>query len=135
MAVAALTEQGHVGEVYQVTGPQLLTFADAVDEIASATGRDIRFVPISRRDFAAALAAEAVPEDYIWLLDYLFTTVLDGRNQYVADGVQRALGARLGTSGSAPWPRRRRAPGRFERLRSPRGPGSSRITFRWGRHP
>ena len=26
------------------------------------------------------------------LLDYLFATVLDGRNAYLTDGVQRALG-------------------------------------------
>ena len=31
-------------------------------------------------------------EDIAWLLNYLFETVLDGRNAYVADGVQRALG-------------------------------------------
>ncbi|NDU79057.1 NmrA family transcriptional regulator, partial [Actinomadura sp. DSM 109109] len=33
-----------------------------------------------------------VPEDVIWLLRFLFTEVLDGRNVQVADGVQRALG-------------------------------------------
>jgi hypothetical protein len=41
---------------------------------------------------AEALRAESVPEDYVWLLDYLFATVLDGRNQYVTDGVEGALG-------------------------------------------
>jgi len=33
-----------------------------------------------------------VPDEIAWLLDYLFDTVLDGRNAYVCDGVQRALG-------------------------------------------
>ena len=42
VAVAALTEDGHAGQVYELTGPRLLTFAEAVDEIASATGRAIR---------------------------------------------------------------------------------------------
>ena len=42
------------------------------------------------------LAAEQLPEDLIQLLDYLFTTVLDGRNAYLADGVQRALGREPG---------------------------------------
>jgi uncharacterized protein YbjT (DUF2867 family) len=92
VAVAALTEAGHAGELYEVTGPRLLTFPQAVEEIASATGRDIRYSEISGHDFVAALNAESVPEDYVWLLDYLFATVLDGRNEYVTPGVQRALG-------------------------------------------
>ena len=36
VAVAALTDHSHVGEVYELTGPRLLTFADAVEEIAQA---------------------------------------------------------------------------------------------------
>ena len=51
IAVAALTEAGHAGRVYEVTGPRLLTFADAVAEIADATGRDIRYLPITLADF------------------------------------------------------------------------------------
>jgi uncharacterized protein YbjT (DUF2867 family) len=42
IAVAALTEDGHVGETYELTGPRLLTFTEAVAEIAQATGREIR---------------------------------------------------------------------------------------------
>jgi uncharacterized protein YbjT (DUF2867 family) len=92
VATAALAEQGHEGQLYEVTGPRLLTFAEAVEEIASAAGREVGFVQLSRDAFADALRAESVPDDYVWLLDYLFATVLDGRNQYVTDGVQRALG-------------------------------------------
>jgi hypothetical protein len=33
-----------------------------------------------------------LPDDMLWLLEYLFSEVFDGRNAYVADGVQRALG-------------------------------------------
>jgi uncharacterized protein YbjT (DUF2867 family) len=46
VAVAALTEDGHTGRVYEVTGPQQLTLADAVAEIANATGRRIRYLTI-----------------------------------------------------------------------------------------
>jgi uncharacterized protein YbjT (DUF2867 family) len=92
VAVAALTGDGHVGETYELTGPQLLTFADAVGEIAQATGREIRYVPVSIEDFAATLEKQAVPNEWIELLVYLFQEVLDGRNAHLADGVQRALG-------------------------------------------
>ena len=92
VAVAALTEDGHTGQVYELTGPRLLTFAEAVDEITRATERTIRYVQISPEAFAAGVTEMGLPEDIVWLLDYLFATVLDGRNAHLTDGVQRALG-------------------------------------------
>ena len=92
VAVAALTEDGHDGQVYELTGPRLLTFAEAVDEIACATERAIRYVQIPPEAFAAGVAEAGLPEDIAWLLDYLFATVLDGRNASLGDGVQKALG-------------------------------------------
>jgi len=49
VAVAALIEDGHSGQVYELTGPRLLTFAEAVQEIGRATGRDLRFIPVAIR--------------------------------------------------------------------------------------
>jgi uncharacterized protein YbjT (DUF2867 family) len=92
VAVAALTEDGQVGRLYELTGPRLLTFAEAVAEIARAAGREIRYVPISVDEHAAALAEHDVPPEVIELLTYLFTEVLDGRNAHLADGVRQALG-------------------------------------------
>jgi uncharacterized protein YbjT (DUF2867 family) len=92
VAVAALTEEGYEGEVYELTGPRLLTFEEAVGEIARAANREIRYVPLSMPEFESLLAEQEVPAEYVWLLTYLFTEVLDGRNAYLTDGVQRALG-------------------------------------------
>ena len=92
VAVAALTGQGHVGQLYELTGPRMLTFAQAVAEISAATGRDIRYVQVSPEEFTAVLAEQGVPTDVVWLLNYLFATVLDGRNASITDGVRRALG-------------------------------------------
>jgi len=36
--------------------------------------------------------APKLPKDFIWLVTYLFTEVLDGRNESIKDGVQQALG-------------------------------------------
>ena len=96
VAVAALTEDGHASQVYEVTGPRLLTFAETVREIAAATGRTIRYVQIPHEDFAVGVAELGLPEDIVWLLDYLFSTVLDGRNAHLCDGVQRVLGREPG---------------------------------------
>jgi uncharacterized protein YbjT (DUF2867 family) len=92
VAVAALTEPGHVGEVYEVTGPRLMTFAGAAGELSRVMGRDIAYVEVPHDTFVAGAGESGAPEEVVWLLDYLFTTVLDGRNAHLSDGVERALG-------------------------------------------
>jgi uncharacterized protein YbjT (DUF2867 family) len=92
VAAAALTEDRHVGQLYEVTGPRLLTFEQAIGEIARVTGRQIQYVPVSVDDYAAALEAAQLPPDLANLITYLFREVLDGRNASLADGVEKALG-------------------------------------------
>jgi uncharacterized protein YbjT (DUF2867 family) len=92
VAVAALTDDRHVGQLYELTGPRLLSFAEAVQEIADAAGRHVRCVPVPLDAFASELVAQGVPSDVVELLTYLFDEVLDGRNAHLADGVQQALG-------------------------------------------
>jgi uncharacterized protein YbjT (DUF2867 family) len=92
VAVAALTEDRHAGQLYELTGPRSLTFAEAAAEIAEATGREIRYVPISLEEHAAEAAEHGVPAEVVELLTYLFSEVVDGRNANTTDGVQRALG-------------------------------------------
>ena len=92
IAFAALRQVGHSRELYEITGPRALTFPEAIGEIAQATGRDIRFTAANPTDFRAHLVASGVPGVEADLVIYLFTTVLDGRNTPLADGVQRALG-------------------------------------------
>lgn len=92
VAVAALTEEGHAYEVYEVTGPRLMTFSELAQEISGATGRVIKFIQIPKKDFNQAITDSGAPADIAWLLNYLFEMVLDGRNAYLSDGVERALG-------------------------------------------
>jgi uncharacterized protein YbjT (DUF2867 family) len=91
VAVAALTEDGHAGEIYELTGPRLLTMEEALGEISKATGRGIRFVPVSLEEFVGAAYGD-VPPEFLSFLTYLFGEVLDGRNASTTDGVRRALG-------------------------------------------
>ena len=91
-AVAALTQPGHSRQLYELTGPRALTFADAIGEISRATGRDIRYLSITPQEYRDTLVQTQVPDPIIELVLYLFDTVLDGRNTPVANGVQRALG-------------------------------------------
>jgi uncharacterized protein YbjT (DUF2867 family) len=92
VVAAALTEPGHNGQLYELTGPRTLTLAEAAAEIGDALGKEIRYVTIDAESYAAEMRAAGLPDDVVWLLDYLFITVMDGRNAWLADGVQQALG-------------------------------------------
>jgi len=92
VAVAALTEDGHDGEVYEVTGPRLMTLTDIASDLSQATGRDIAYINVPHDAFVAGISESGAPKEVVWMLDYLFATVLDGRNAHLTDGIQRALG-------------------------------------------
>lgn len=92
VVVACLTQTGHEGAIHEVTGPRLLTFAEAVAEIAAATGREIEYVTVPVDAFVDAMRAQHTPEEIIRVTRFLFETVLDGRNESITDGVQRVLG-------------------------------------------
>ena len=92
VAVAAFTQEGHNGQIYEVTGPRLMTFADVAADLSRATGREIAYVNVPHEAFVSEVANSGAPKDVVWMLDYLFSTVLDGRNAHLTDGVQRALG-------------------------------------------
>ncbi len=92
VAVAALTQPQHGGEIYDVTGPRLLTFAEVAAELSQVLGRTLEYQQIPHEVFLTAVAESGAPKHMVWLMDHLFGTVLDGRNAYVADGVQRSLG-------------------------------------------
>lgn len=91
VAVAALTEDGHKGELYEVTGPRLMTFADMAAELSRATGREIRHIPISFEDFHANIA-QAGGTFVADVFTAIARETLDGRNARTTDGVTRALG-------------------------------------------
>lgn len=93
VAVAALTDDAHAGKTFELTGPRLLTFAEAASEIAQACGRPIRYVSVSPEEYREALRAH-VPPEFADFLTELFREVLDGHNASLADGVERALGRR-----------------------------------------
>ncbi|MFQ6330298.1 MULTISPECIES: NAD(P)H-binding protein [unclassified Nocardia] len=92
VAATVLTEPRHSGAIYELTGPRLLTFADAVAEIGTASGRDIRFVEVPPDAYAATLTAHGRSAAEVEQSIYLFTKLMDGRNARVEHGVQKILG-------------------------------------------
>lgn len=91
VVIAALTEKGHLGERYEVTGPRLMSFAEMAEVLTTTLDRPIQHIPISFDDFHANVAASGDT----FVAD-VFTAIaretLDGRNAHTADGIERALG-------------------------------------------
>ncbi|SEG88435.1 Uncharacterized conserved protein YbjT, contains NAD(P)-binding and DUF2867 domains [Nonomuraea solani] len=92
VAAATLVRDGHAGEIYELSGPRLLSFGAAVGEIAQAAGRDIAYVPVSAEEYAEHLAGRGIAGDDAELTITLFGWIAAGRNEELSDGVQRALG-------------------------------------------
>ncbi len=92
VAVAALVDPSKRNRLYEVTGPELMTFQDCVDEISKQLGRKIKFTPVSIEAYLEILKSQNLLEDYQWLLNELFTVVFDGRNSNLTRGVEEAIG-------------------------------------------
>jgi len=91
VAVAALTDARHAGQIYDLSGPALLTFSEALHEIARATGRALRYSQVPSEAYRDALSAHLPAVEANFLVD-LFGQLLDGHNALLSDGVQRVLG-------------------------------------------
>ena len=92
VAVACLTRTTLHNRLFEVTGPELLTFAECVQMIANTLQRPLDFTAISAEQFLQGLAEQGMPDDLLWLMNELFTQVMDGRNSRVEHGVEQALG-------------------------------------------
>ena len=91
VAVAALAEEGHAGQLYEVTGPRLMTFDEIAGALSVAMGSNVRYQPTSLEAFHAemkAIGGEVIAD----VISEICRETLDGRNAWLGDGVQRALG-------------------------------------------
>ncbi len=97
VAVAALTEDGHAGQVYELSGPEALTWAQAVEILAAQARRPLAFVDVDPEAWVAGAARAGLPADYAGMLAQLFAAVRAGVEAPLSDGVQRALGRAPGS--------------------------------------
>lgn len=65
VAATTLTEPGHGGRSYHLTGPEAISYRDATQILARATGRDLRYEPETPDQARARLRAEALPDPLI----------------------------------------------------------------------
>ncbi|MGM1065424.1 NmrA family NAD(P)-binding protein, partial [Saccharothrix sp. Mg75] len=92
VVVAALTEDKHSGQIYELSGPAAITLAEAVAAISEAAGREVRYVPLSVEDFVAELVEQGLPREDASVFADMVEPLRNNTDAYLSDGVQRALG-------------------------------------------
>ena len=91
VVVEALMDSKHDGKIYELTGPELLSFDEAISKLSLALKSRIQLIQVSMEEYANILKEQQVPGDLIWLITYLFTEVLDGRNESVKNDIELVL--------------------------------------------
>ena len=92
VAVKALTENGHVGKAYTLTGPEALTNEEIAQILSDELGREIRFINLSPAQLKEALLSAGVPE---WNADALLDLqrlYREGKAATVTGNVEQILG-------------------------------------------
>ena len=68
VAAVVLTEDGHGGRTYPLTGPEALTYTEAAEQLSEATGRLVEFVDVPDVAARGAMIRAGLPS---WLADQL----------------------------------------------------------------
>lgn len=92
LAVDSLVNQKHVGKLYELTGPTLYSFEETFSFIANEIKESIPFEEIPLKDYISMLGDFGLSKETIWLIQYLFETVLDGRNEFIQNDFEIAMG-------------------------------------------
>jgi uncharacterized protein YbjT (DUF2867 family) len=91
VAVKALTEDGHHGKAYALTGPELLSRAQVAEKLSQGIGKPVQYVPITDQQFREAMKAY-MPPPVLELMSALYAGVRAGWTEVKTDTVQQVLG-------------------------------------------
>ena len=92
VAARVLTEEGHEGKAYTVTGPQALSYGRMAEILSAATGRTVRYVAISLAEHHARLVAAGMPAAYADAEVSLDGALANGFGHETSDAVSAVLG-------------------------------------------
>ncbi len=92
VAVVALTQPGHAGQTYELSGPEALSFAEMLARIVAVTGDPVLYTDVTPDEFAASLRGLGYPDEIADLVTMLLVRIRQGVEAHLSDGVQRVLG-------------------------------------------
>lgn len=91
VGVKVLIEDGYTGKAYPLTGPEVLSRQEVADIISEATGKAVRYLPITDEQFRASVA-EFMPASSIELMSALYGGVRAGWTEVITPTVREVLG-------------------------------------------
>jgi len=75
VAARVLTEEGHIGSAYTLSGPQALDYFEVAQTLSAALGREIRYADPSVREYTTRLREQGTAEDFIRVQKMLYFVV------------------------------------------------------------
>jgi uncharacterized protein YbjT (DUF2867 family) len=87
VAAVALTEDGHEGKTYVVTGPEPLSYGDIAEKIGAAIGSRVRYVAVSAEEGHRQMLEIGIPAWIAEELVRLYTLFSDDTFSFVTDVV------------------------------------------------
>ena len=92
IAVEVLKREDLNNQLFEVTGPELLSFRECIAAINDLVLEHRGFNTVDLAGYLKQAASNGLEPDFAWLINELFSNVLDGRNAYTTDTVERILG-------------------------------------------
>lgn len=92
VAATVLTSSGHDGRIYELSGPESITFGEAVDVVAKVSGRSIEYVALTQAQYRSELLAIGWPEEAATELNAMFEIMHEGHLTTPTADIQRLLG-------------------------------------------
>ncbi|MEO8224686.1 MAG: SDR family oxidoreductase [Gammaproteobacteria bacterium] len=87
-----MTTPGHAGQKYEITGPEVLSFADAAARFSTVLGRKIDYVHVPMPAYRQTLARFLTNEWHLNAVCELFQEIADGHDLHITDTVQKLTG-------------------------------------------
>jgi NAD(P)H dehydrogenase (quinone) len=92
IAVLLSDKGAHHGQTYDISGPELLSFPEAVSIVADVTGREIEYVEVDDAAFAEHCRATGVPDLMVDALTGMGKAIREGYFAIKTDQVQELTG-------------------------------------------
>jgi len=93
VAFRALTEDGHEGKAYPITGPEPLSMAEVAEKLSVATGRRIRYEDVPPDTAHELMVENGLPAPFADFLVAFYGLVRGGATDFVIQSVPEVTGA------------------------------------------
>jgi uncharacterized protein YbjT (DUF2867 family) len=92
VVVKALQTDDHIGRLYELTGPRVMTLDEVAATLTGAVGRNVQYVSMSRADYTNELVQAGIPDESAAHITEVIVDALDGRNAWTTNDVELVLG-------------------------------------------